>query len=125
MALHLMATSNNPILERKEKWLKIRLNLREQFGRLPDLNAVLMLIGLREVGKVKSKYEKEEKEELMHVGTCTVLSHFGFYKLTHHDRDGWPHFAEHNPIPQMTFKEQEHLLIDGVIVYFESNNLLP
>jgi hypothetical protein len=114
----------NPILIRKQKWLKLRLSLKDRFGKLPDLNAVLMLIGLREVGKVKPAYEKEEKEELMHIGTCTVLSLSGYYKLTHWDNDGYPHFEEAQGLPKMDVKEQEHLLITNVIEYFERNELM-
>lgn len=115
---------NNPILVRKQKWLKLRLSLRERFGKMPDLNAVLMLIGLREVGKVKPAYEKEEKEELMHIGTCTVLGLNGYYTLTHRDDEGYPHFTETTPLPKMDVREQEHLLITCVIEYFERNELM-
>lgn len=119
-----MAEENNPILVRKQKWLKLRLSLKERFGRVADLNAVLMLIGIREVGKVKPKYEKEEKEDLMHVATCTVLAQHGYYKLTGHDGDGWPHYVEATPLPAMNAREQEHFLIECVIKYFEDNELM-
>jgi hypothetical protein len=115
---------NNPILVRKQKWLKLRLALKERFGKVPDVNAVLLLIGVREVGKVQAKYEKEEKEELMHVGTCTVLSLKNYYTLTHWDDDGFPHFIEAEPLPKMDVKEQEHLLITSIIEYFERNELM-
>ena len=115
---------NNPELVRKKKWLVLRLKLKERFGRLPDVNAVLLLIGVREVGKVKPKYEKEEKEELMHVGTCTVLGLQGYYTQTHVDEDGYPHFIETKTLPAMNVKEQEHLLITCIVDYFERNELM-
>ena len=115
---------NNPELVRKKKWLVLRLKLKEQFGKLPDVNAALMLIGIREVWKMKAKYEKEEKEELMHVGTCTVLSLKGYYTQTHVDRDGFPHFEEATPLPTMNVKEQEHLLITCIVEYFEQHELM-
>ena len=115
---------NNPELVRKKKWLVLRLKLKERFGKLPDVNAALMLIGIREVGTMKPKYEKEEKEELMHVGTCNVLSLKGYYRQTHVDPDGFPHFEEATPLPPMNVKEQEHLLITCIIEYFERNELL-
>jgi hypothetical protein len=114
----------NPILVRKEKWLKVRLMLRERFGKLPDVNAVLMLIGLREVGKVKSQYEKEEKEELMHVGTCAALMQLNYYELTHRDEDGWPHYKLTRPLPNMNVRDQENMLIEGIVKYFEANDLM-
>ena len=119
-----MSEETNPILIRKQKWLKLRLSLKERFGRVPDLNAVLMLIGIREVGQVKTKYEKEEKEDLMHVATCTVLSPYGYYKFIERDSEGWPHYDEAMPLPAMNTKEQEHFLIESVIKYFEDNELM-
>ena len=119
-----MSEETNPILIRKQKWLKLRLSLKERFGRVPDLNAVLMLIGIRELGKVKSKYEKEEKEDLMHVATCKILEPHGYYKFIGRDDDGWPHYEEATPLPIMNAKEQEHFLIECAIKYFEENELM-
>jgi len=119
-----VSEENNPILVRKQKWLRLRLLLKERFGRVPDLNAVLMLVGIREVGQLKPKYEKEEKEDLMHVGTCAILSVHGYYKLAGRDADGWPHYEEATPLPPMNAKEQEHFLIEAAIRYFEDDGLM-
>ena len=43
------------------RWYKVRNRVKEEFGQRPDLNAILFIIGMNEVGIVKEKWEKEEK----------------------------------------------------------------
>ena len=58
------------------EWLKIRHFIKDRFDRseLPDLNSVLYLIGIQEVNLLKKNLTKEEKQDLMHVATCHLLS---------------------------------------------------
>lgn len=110
---------NELILEREKKWLDLRRKLKNQFGKAPDLNAILMLIGIRELGKIQSKFTKEEKQDLMHIATCSVLSRSGYYELEGTDQDGWPHWQAIKLIPVMNLLEQEEFLKDHIIRYFE------
>lgn len=43
------------------RWLKLRIKLKEKFGIKPDMNGVLLLIGIQELGKGRAEYSKEEK----------------------------------------------------------------
>ena len=113
-----MAELSNDVL-RNQKWLELRKKLRTQFGKAPDMNAILMLIGIRELGKLQQKFTKEEKQDLMHIATCAVLSKSGFYELEGLDAEGWPHWKAIKKIPVMELKEQEFFLRDHVIQYFE------
>ena len=75
-------------------WQKILKDLERMIGKKPaDLNAVLFLIGVQELGKGSSNFSKEEKQDLMHIGICKVLSLSGFYELEGLDKDGWPHWT--------------------------------
>ena len=56
------------------RWYHVRNRIKEEFGKRPDLNAILYIIGMNEVGIVKEKWEKEEKLNLMHVAVCRLLS---------------------------------------------------
>lgn len=112
-------TDNELFLEREKKWLALRGKLKEQFGKAPDLNAVLFLIGIRELGQNKRKFTKEEKQDLMHIATCSVLSQSGYYELQGSDQDGWPHWVAKKKLPVMDLIEQESFLKDHVIRYFE------
>jgi len=112
----------NEILIREKKWLDLRSKLKDQFGKAPDLNAILMLIGVRELGKVQSKFTKEEKQDLMHIATCSVLSRSGYYELEGTDQDGWPHWVPLKKLPIMNLTEQEDFLKEHVLLYFEEMN---
>jgi hypothetical protein len=107
------------ITGREQKWLDLRRKLKGQFGKAPDLNAILMLIGIRELGKIQSKFTKEEKQDLMHIATCSILSRSGYYALDGTDQDGWPHWHPLKNLPVMNLQEQEDFLKDHIIRYFE------
>lgn len=107
------------VLLREQRWLELRRKLKRQFGKAPDLNAILMLIGIRELGKVQSKFTKEEKQDLMHIATCSVLSRSGYYELEGADQDGWPHWMALKKIPVMNLEEQEDFLKDHILLYFD------
>jgi hypothetical protein len=44
------------------RWYKVRNRVRDDFGQRPDINAILFLIGMNEVGIVKEVWEKEDKQ---------------------------------------------------------------
>jgi hypothetical protein len=100
--------------------------LEEKFGGDGDmdLNGVLFIIGVQEVGKGFKKYSKDEKMNLIHVAICTVLEPYGFYKFTEEDRDGWPHFEKLKNLPAIGVKEQEELLKEAALNYFVENKFV-
>lgn len=102
------------------EYLSTRHYIKDQLGRpdLPDLNAILFLIGLQELGRWKTDLSKEEKQDLMHVAVCRLLSIQGVYEFKGRDQDGWPHWEQKEPIPSSGVKEQERLLKELVILYF-------
>jgi len=102
------------------RWYEARNRVKEQFGQRPDVNAMLFIIGMNEVGVVKDKWEKEEKQDLMHVAVCKLLSSDGYYKLVGHDKDGWPQYETVQDIPPLALKDQEELLKRKIVEYFEA-----
>ena len=86
------------------------------------MEAILFLIGMQETGFIGKKITKEQKQDLMHVAVCTVLSASGFYELEDLDKDGWPHFRQLKDLPVMPLIEQENLLKDHILFYFEQQN---
>ncbi len=80
---------------------------------------MLFLIGVQELGKGHALFSKEEKQDLMHVGICKVLSLAGYYELDGHDKDGWPHWRLVKKLPHFDLLEQEKLLKIYVMEYFE------
>ena len=103
----------------QQRWWNLEGKLTERFGKKPDLEAILFLIGLQETGFIKEKITKEQKQDLMHVAVCTVLSASGFYELDNHDKDGWPHYRQLKELPSVPLPEQENFLKDHILFYFE------
>ncbi len=107
-------------LELERKWQKLRIRLKENLGKKPkDLNGVLYLIGLQELGKGSMEFTKEQKQDLLHIAICKVLSFSGYYKLEGLDEDGWPHWRNVRKLPNFDLLEQEQLLKMNIIEYFE------
>ncbi len=107
-------------LEHEKSWASLLTALEKLIGKKPkDLNAVLFLIGVQELGQGRKIFEKEEKQDLMHIGICKVLSLSGYYELEGLDKDGWPHWKMVKKLPHFDLLEQEKLLKMQVIEYFE------
>ncbi len=105
----------------QSRWWQLEANFLERFGKKPDMEAVLFLIGMQETGFIKSKITKEQKQDLMHVAVCTLLSQSGFYILEGKDEEGWPHFKQVKEIPAYNVVDQENFLKDHVLLYFEKH----
>ena len=111
--------------ETRERWNQVVARLENQFGQKPDLNAILFLIGIRELGALPEKnFSKEEKVNLMHIAVCKLLSYSGFYTLNGIDQDGWPVWEKAIPLPNISIFEQETMLRQHVVEYFDRENLL-
>lgn len=102
------------------RWVKLLTHLTKQVGKRPkDLNAVLFLIGMQELGEGTRTFSKEEKQDLMHIAICKVLSLSGYYELMGKDEDGWPHWKPLKKLPHFDLLDQEKLLKLSVLDYFE------
>lgn len=101
------------------RWLKLRIALKDKYGIKPEMDGILFLIGVQELGAGKQTYTKEQKQDLMHIAVCTVLSASGYYLLEGHDEEGWPHFRLAKPLPELGLVEQENFLKDHVLLYFD------
>lgn len=113
----------NRDLELDRKWHKLLTVIDEKIGKQPkDLNGVLFLIGVQELGRGAKPFSKEEKQDLMHIAICKVLSLVGYYKLDGIDKDGWPHWTLIKKLPHFDLMEQEKLLKMHVIEYFEKEH---
>lgn len=103
------------------RWWDLERKLMERFGKKPDVEAILFLIGLQEIGLSQEKISKEQKQDLMHVAICTILSSSGYYIEEGKDQDGWPHFKQLKNLPIMNMIEQEAFLKDHILLYFDNN----
>ena len=106
------------------RWWKLEEKLMERFEKKPDVESVLFLIGIQELGDIRKKFSKEQKQDLMHIAICTILSASGYYELSHIDVDCWSHFKQLKSMPAMLPHEQENFLKDHILLYFQNQGLL-
>jgi len=120
---HLPLPTMNFSDDLQTRWWKLEEKLINRFGKKPDTESILFLIGIQELGDIRKKFSKEQKQDLMHIAICTVLSPSGFYELSHVDEDGWPHFKQLKAMPDMMAHEQENFLKDHILLYFQNHEL--
>lgn len=107
-------------LDLQRRWQALLAELEKTVTKKPkDLNGVLFLIGLQELGRGPVRFTKEEKQDLMHIAICKVLSLAGYYTLEGQDEQGWPHWKLIKKLPHFDLLEQEKLLKMHVLEYFE------
>lgn len=107
-----------------EKWLELEQKFIHRFNKLPKLETILFLIGMGEYNGEKESFNKEEKQNLIHIGLCSVLSYSGYYELSHYDNEGWPHYKSEGEMVFMELEEQEDLIKQHVMNYFERNEFI-
>jgi hypothetical protein len=104
----------------EQRWLETEQMLHERFGKIPDMEGMLFLIGVNELGMLpRKKFSKEQKQDLMHIAVCTLLSQHGYYEFTGRDEQGWPHFKELEKVSINGLNNQEQMLKECIIRYFE------
>jgi len=105
----------------EQRWINVEHLLVQRFNKKPDMEGMLFLIGINELGNFpeQKKFTKEQKQDLMHIAVCTLLSQVGYYVLESYDAEGWPHYIPTGVEAPATMKEQERLLQECIIRYFE------
>lgn len=103
----------------EEEWKDCQSLFEQKFGEGMDMQAILFLIGVQELGKGPLKFSKDEKVSVIHIAICRLLSPFGYYELEGEDQDGWPHYKNIKPLPVLNSGEQLKLMKQAVIDYVE------
>ncbi len=105
----------------KLQWEEIRDKISEKFGggEQMDVDAIIYLIGIQELGKGYQKFKKDDKLNVMHIAICTLLEPFGFYAFDYLDEDGWPHYKVLDELPNLKAGEQSVLMKEAIVMYFE------
>ncbi len=107
-------------LDLERQWSRLLVELELILEKKPkDLNGVLFIVGMQELGKGARRFSKEEKQDLLHIAICKVLSLSGYYELEGLDAEGWPHWKLVKKLPHFDLLEQEKLLKMHVLEYFE------
>lgn len=120
MSINTQPFSDESEAEFNRRWEELLAAMQERFGRRPDLNALLLLIGVQELGQGVAEFTKEQKQDLMHIATCKLFSLSGHYALERTDAEGWPHYRLLSPVPFANLKEQERMLKWHILEYFDA-----
>ncbi|WP_162126879.1 hypothetical protein [Flavobacterium phycosphaerae] len=104
----------------KNRWDQVVQLLSNQFaeGDLLDLDAIIYLIGVQELGKVHQTFKKDEKLNLMHIAICRLLEPYGYYEFDFVDKEGWPHYKVKEELPPLKAGEQSVLMKEAIVNYF-------
>ncbi|TQI69194.1 hypothetical protein JM79_0065 [Gramella sp. Hel_I_59] len=104
----------------KERWQELQTKLSNQFadGDILELDAIIYLIGVQELGQVHRKFKKDHKLDLMHIAICTLLEPYGYYEFDYFDEDSWPHFKVKEELPSLKAGEQSVLMKEAIVNYF-------
>lgn len=110
----------------KERWESVVTILSNKFadGEVLDLDAIIYLIGIQELGKFKQEFKKDEKVNLMHIAICRLLEPYGYYEFEYFDNDGWPHYKVKEELPTLKAGEQSILMKDAIVNYFLDKELI-
>jgi len=104
----------------KERWEFLVAKLSAQFsdGDPLELDGIVYLVGVQELGDFHRKFKKDEKVNLMHIAICRLLEPYGFYDFDFFDEDGWPHYKVKEQLPPLKAGEQTVLMKEAVVNYF-------
>ena len=116
--------SANTDVELESNFAEVLKKLSAQFGDDIDLQAILFLIGIQELGKGNIKLSKNEKLDVMHVAICTLLNPYGYYIYVGLDDDGWPHWQANEKLPPLKPGQQQVLMKQSIVEYFKRNDLI-
>jgi len=113
-------------IQLKERWELVVEKLSNQFadGDRLDLDAIIYLIGVQELGKPHRTFKKDEKLDLMHIAICRLLEPYGYYEFSYIDEEGWPHYEVKEKLPTLKAGEQSVLMKEAIVEYFYTTDYI-
>jgi len=110
----------------KTKWnnLKTKLSVDFSDNEIIDLDSIIFLIGIQELGQFQKRFNKQKKLEVIHIAVCKLLSDYGYYEFDYTDNDGWPHYKLIKKLPNLKAGEQTILMKKAIINYFVKSNYI-
>jgi len=110
----------------KERWELLVDKLSAQFaqGENLDLDGIIYLVGIQELGQLHRKFKKDEKLDLMHIAICRLLEPYGYYEFDYYDDEGWPHYRIKEELPNLKAGEQSVLMKEAIVSYFLANSYI-
>ena len=110
-------------IELEREWNEVLKKLNAQFGGELDIQAVLFLIGIQELGKGRTELSKDQKMDVIHIAICKLLSRFGYYEFEGMDAERWPHWKPTAKLPHLKPAQQHLLMKQAIVEYFRDSEI--
>lgn len=110
----------------KARWDLLVSRLSERFseGEDLDIDGIIYIIGVQELGQGYRQFKKDEKVNLMHIAICRLLEPLGYYEFDFFDQDGWPHYKVKEELPFLKPGEQSIMIKEAIVNYFLERDLI-
>lgn len=104
----------------RQRWDDLVRFLSDRFadGEELDLDGIIYLVGVQELGQLHRRFRKDDKVNLMHIAICRLLEPFGYYEFDYIDEEGWPHYKILEQLPPLKAGEQSVLMKEAIVHYF-------
>jgi len=110
--------------EFERRWKEVIGQLEKIFGGDLELEGILFVIGVQELGQGTRRFKKDEKLDLIHIGICTILSPYGYYEFSHYDNEKWPHYEAIKKLPFLNDSDQKLFMKRAIVDYFEREGII-
>ncbi len=113
-------------IQLKDRWDLLVQQLSEKFsdGDPLELDAIIYLVGVQELGQYHRRYKKDDKLDLMHIAICRLLEPYGYYEFSFFDEEGWPHYTIKEELPSLKAGEQTVLMKEAIVNYFVEKDFI-
>ena len=110
----------------KQRWEQLKTTLTERFaeGEDLDIDGIIYLVGVQELGQGYRTFKKDEKVNLMHIAICRLLEPLGYYEFDFFDADGWPHYKTIEELPSLKAGEQTIMMKEAIVTYFMEKEVI-
>ena len=106
--------------EHERRWSALVDRIESHFGRVPDVDAILFIIGIQSVGRgYEPDLPKERKQSLIMEGSYLAFETLGIYRRMGLEKNGFWIWEKVVDLPKLSIDDQERLLQIGILNYFD------
>lgn len=113
-----MESNKNMVMN--NEWDEFLLRASNHFKVMANLEFLLFIIGIQELGQGYKQYSKQEKMDLIALAQCKLMSMNGYAKEKGCDAEGWPVYQSITEIEELAPSKKEQLIKKAIIEYFET-----
>ncbi|TAJ13307.1 hypothetical protein DMA11_09460 [Marinilabiliaceae bacterium JC017] len=109
--------------EFEQTWNDLLLRASKHFKVSADVEFLLFITGVQELGQGIRSFSRSEKMDLINLGRCHIFCLAGYLEETGKDEEGWPLFKTIKPMDSMLPAYQHQLIKKGLIQYFNIHEI--